>query len=183
MMRITPAPTDLPLSVYDVARHRFGWLPNTIRVMARGTNAADQYLHAVGRNAESTVPPLARELIAVLVAEENGCDYCCTAHRLAAIALGAPTDPHNPCSLLEPDDPHLRAVVALAQRIVHSRGRLDDIELAQARASEIDDQMIIDIAAVIAENVLGNLINNLAQTELDLVLRKRTAGTVKGQTS
>jgi AhpD family alkylhydroperoxidase len=182
MMRIIPAATGLPLSAYDVARHRFGWLPNTIRVMARGTNAAEQYLHAGVRNAEGAVPPLARELIAVLVADQNGCDYCRTAHSLAAIALGAPTDSLNPSAPLEPDDPHIRAVVALARRIVDSRGRLDDLEIAQARATGIDDRMMIDIAAVIAENVLGNLINNLAQTELDPVLQKRTAEATRGLT-
>jgi AhpD family alkylhydroperoxidase len=181
MMRIMPAATDLPLSVYDIARQRFGWLPNTIRVMARGTNAAEQYLHAGARNAEGAVPPLARELIAVLVADQNGCDYCRTAHSLAAIALGAPTDSHDSRAPLEPDDPHIRAVVALARRIVESHGRLDDVEIAHARASGMDDRMMIDIAAVIAENTLGNLINNLARTELDPVLKKRISGTARGR--
>lgn len=40
---------------------------------------------------------------------------------------------------------------------------MSDIELAQAREDGIDDQTMVDIAAVVAENLLGNLINNLAR--------------------
>lgn len=155
-MRIVPLPADQPVPAFDRARERFGWLPNTIRVMSRGTNAAQQYLDMGARNAEGSVPPLARELIAVAVAEANGCDYCRTAHLLAAHALGG-----------RPAEPFIDLVVEVARRIHDSRGALTDAEVERAHASGIDDQMLIDIAAVIAENSLGNFINNLAQTAID----------------
>ena len=158
-MRIEPHPESEPLPVFDRARERFGWLPNTIRVMARGTNAADQYLDAGASNAGSTIPPLARELIAVLVAEANGCEYCRTAHLLAARALDSGGR-----------DETVDAVVEVARRIQGTRGSLADAELAEARSAGIDERMLIDIAAIIAENTLGNLINNLARTEIDQVL-------------
>jgi AhpD family alkylhydroperoxidase len=158
-MRIEPVPVDQAMPVFDHARERFGWLPNTVRVMARGTNAAQQYLDSGARNAEGSVPPLARELIAVMVAESNGCDYCRTAHLLAARALRA----HR-------NDPFIDAVVAIARCIHDRRGALTDAEVERAHAVGIDDRMLVDIAAVIAENTLGNLINNLARTEIDPVL-------------
>jgi len=46
MTRIEPVRADLQLRAFDTARRRYGWLPNTIRVMARGSNAADLYLKA-----------------------------------------------------------------------------------------------------------------------------------------
>jgi AhpD family alkylhydroperoxidase len=158
-MRIEPAPVDQSMPVFDNARERFGWLPNTVRVMARGTNAAQQYLDSGARNAEGSVPPLARELIAVMVAEVNGCDYCRTAHLLAARALGT----HR-------NDPFIDAVVDVARCIHDTCDALIDAEVERAHAVGIEDLMLIDIAAVIAENPLGNLINNLARTEIDPVL-------------
>lgn len=162
-MRIAPLPEDQPVPAFDRARERFGWLPNTIRVMSRGTNAAQLYLDMGARNAEGSVPALARELIAVAVAEANGCDYCRTAHLLAARALGD-----------QAAEPFIDVIVGVAQRIHDSRGALTDAEVERAHAAGIDDQMLIDIAAVIAENSLGNFINNLAQTEIDpMMVRAR----------
>jgi AhpD family alkylhydroperoxidase len=158
-MRIAPVPAEESVPVFDQAREHFGWLPNTVRVMARGTSAAEQYLDSASRNAEGSIPPLARELIAVMVAEANGCDYCRKAHVLAADALGP-----------QPNEPFIDVLVDIARAILVTRGALPDAEVERARAEGVDDRMLIDIAAVIAENTLGNLINNLAQTELDQVL-------------
>ncbi|WP_158070279.1 MULTISPECIES: carboxymuconolactone decarboxylase family protein [unclassified Mycobacterium] len=160
---------DAALPAFDTARRRYGWLPNTIRVMARGTNAADLYLAAGEFNARGAVLPLARERIAIHVAETNGCEYCRTAHTLAARALARPG---------HADNQSVDAQVEFATRMLRSRGRLSDEDLDHARAAGIDAQTMIDIAAVIAENMLGNLINNLARTELDAMLRQRmTEGT------
>ncbi len=160
-MRIDPVPPSSPVPEFDRARSRFGWLPNTIRVMARGTNAAGQYLDAGASNGESSISPLARELIAVLVAEANGCDYCQTAHLLAAQALQTGDS-----------DQDVEAIVAVARRIHDTHGALSDRELADAYAAGMDERMLVDIAAIIAENTLGNLVNNLAQTEIDPILRR-----------
>lgn len=170
MTRIEPVHADATLPAFDTARRRYGWLPNTIRVMARGTNAADLYLTAGECNARGTVLPLARERIAIHVAETNGCEYCRTAHTLAAGALARRADA---------DNRDVRAQVKFATRMLHTRGQLTDEDLDDARASGIEVQTMIDIAAVIAENLLGNLINNLARTELDPMLRQRamTKGT------
>jgi len=160
-MRIEPVPPSAALPEFDLARSRFGWLPNTIRVMARGTNTAGQYLNAGASNGESSIPPLARELIAVMVAEANGCDYCQTAHLLAAQALQA-----------SERDQDVDAIVTVAGRIHKTRGALSDRDLVDAYAAGLDERMLIDIAAIIAENTLGNLVNNLAQTEIDPILRR-----------
>lgn len=163
MTRIEPVGADAQLPAFDTARRRYGWLPNTIRVMSRGTNAADLYLTAGEFNARGTVLPLARERIAIHVAETNGCEYCRTAHTLAASAIARSA---------HADDRDVRAQVTFARRMLDTRGRLSDEDINTARAARIDDQTMVDIAAVIAENVLGNLINNIARTELDPQLRR-----------
>ncbi|OBK48021.1 carboxymuconolactone decarboxylase family protein [Mycobacterium sp. 1081908.1] len=164
MTRVEPVRADTPLAAFDTARGRYGWLPNTIRVMARGTNAADLYLAAGEFNARGTVLPLARERIAIHVAETNGCEYCRTAHTLAARAVARTADA---------DHRDVEAQVEFAARMLHTRGQLSDADLDDARTAGIDAQTMIDVAAVIAENMLGNLINNLARTELDPMLRQR----------
>ncbi|HEX4435798.1 MAG TPA: hypothetical protein VH061_03280 [Solirubrobacteraceae bacterium] len=53
-------------SSFQRARALFGWLPNTIRVMARGSAAADVYLTAVELNSSGCLSTVERELVAVL---------------------------------------------------------------------------------------------------------------------
>ena len=156
-MRIQPVATTEARPDFERARRRFGWLPTTIRVMARGSGAADLYLDAGSYNADSSLSPLARELIAIEVARANVCDYCLAAHTVAARSLG------------EPDVLDL-AIVRVAQQIIQARGAIPDGEVDNARGDGVNDRMLIDIACVIAENTLGNLVNNLAKTELDPVL-------------
>ncbi len=98
------------------------------------------------------------------VATANGCDYCRTAHGIAARALRRSS----------PEDPAVALQVAFARRVFETCGKVPDDEIAAARDAGLDDATMIDIVAVIAENVLGNLVNNLARTELDEVLLRRS---------
>jgi hypothetical protein len=69
--RIEPVAASASMIAFDHARRRSGWLLNAIRLMARGTNAADRHLKPGGLNAGGAVVPLARELIAIEVAEDT----------------------------------------------------------------------------------------------------------------
>jgi uncharacterized peroxidase-related enzyme len=158
-------------AVFARARRRYGWLPNTVRVMARGSVAAELYLTAGDLNAAGTLTAVERELLAVLVATHNGCAYCRIAHGLAARALHV-----DPAGILAAGratsiDPRTAAILGLAAKVLAHAGRLSDEEVTRARTEGLDDTTMLDIVSVIAENMLGNTINNLANTILDPVLQ------------
>jgi len=178
-MRIEPV-TDsdagpAALAAFERARRRYGWVPNTVRVMARGSVAAELYLTAGELNRGGTLSPVERELLAVLVAARNGCVYCRTAHALAASALGVGPDDIAGAGTATSNDERTAAVLTFAATMLSRTGRLSDADLARARDAGLDDATMLDIVTVIAENVLGNLINNLAETTLDPELQ-RAAG-------
>ncbi|MGD2076684.1 MAG: carboxymuconolactone decarboxylase family protein, partial [Gammaproteobacteria bacterium] len=64
-------------------------------------------------------------------------------------------------------DPKDDAATELALRIVQSRADLSDSALALARRSGLDDELIIEIVAHVALNVLTNYVNRVAGTEVD----------------
>jgi uncharacterized peroxidase-related enzyme len=176
---ITEEDPDAPTStIFEQARRQYGWLPNTIRVMAHGSSAAELYMTAGRLNRGGSLSAVERELIAILVAARNGCDYCLLAHSLAARGLGS-----SAVEVLEAHDarsPEPRAAVILrfASALLQRIGAVTDHELEEARAAGLTDTMLIDILGVVIENCLGNFINNLAQTEPDDELRtaaRRTA--------
>jgi alkylhydroperoxidase family enzyme len=57
--------------------------------------------------------------------------------------------------------------VQFAVAVARTRGRVDDAALAAVRAAGFGDAEIVEIVAVVAENVLTNMLNNVARTEID----------------
>lgn len=171
-MRIEPVSNDDPAhdELFSRARRTYRWLPNTIRVMARGSRVAELYMDAGRHNRASTLDALERELIAIVTAAHNGCEYCLSAHMLAARALGASQPAVRAARTADADDPRHAAMLRFAGAVLDTSGRVSNEQLADARAAGIEDTLLLDIVAVVIENCLGNFVNNIAQTELDDVL-------------
>jgi alkylhydroperoxidase family enzyme len=65
-------------------------------------------------------------------------------------------------------DPKRAAAARFAQRVVDSRGRVSDAELAGVRGAGYTDPQILAIVAVAVQFLLTNFINNVNQTDLDI---------------
>ena len=64
-------------------------------------------------------------------------------------------------------DPKANAAVAFARKIAANHGRAADAELQAVRAAGYTDAQIVEIIAVVAENVFTNMINIVADTDID----------------
>jgi AhpD family alkylhydroperoxidase len=173
--RIELVPAEAALPVFDRARARYGWLPRTIQVMAQGSGAAELYLTAGESNARSVVPDLVRELIAIGVAARHGCRYCLSAHALSAHALGVSADEVVAARSAQSNDPTIEPILRFAADLLRTCGRLDEDTFRAYRSSGLDDQTMLDVAAIVAENMLGNFVNNLAMTKVDTGIQRRLA--------
>lgn len=183
-MRIEPVPKSSTeaAEAFATAKAMLGWLPNTVRVMARGASAAELYLRARELNDRSGLTPTERELIACLTAAHNRCEYCLTAHSVAARLLEVDVDEVLIAREGRSSDPRGAAVLGFAAALLASNGRVGDQDLTRARGAGLTDAELIDIVAIVAENMLGNFVNNLAQTELDGLLVRAVARLLPGPT-
>jgi AhpD family alkylhydroperoxidase len=150
-------------SIAERANRLYGAVPETLRVMTIGTNAAEIYLTLSEANDASTLSPLEREYVAVQTARSNGCRCCFTAHLARALILGADAQDLNELGTRSFGS-RTDAVLAFAASVLQRRGLVTDNLLAAARAAGLDDRILVDIVAVVIENLLGNTINNLADT-------------------
>lgn len=109
-----------------------------------------------------------RERIALAVAQVNGCDYCLSAHTYLGLNLAK----------LSPEEVDLNrkgassdakadAAVRFGARVAEARGKVAAADLDAVRSAGFTDAQVIEIVAVVAENFLTNLINNVAQTDID----------------
>jgi uncharacterized peroxidase-related enzyme len=171
MPRIQPVDpvtaTGKAKDLLDGVQKAFGATPNLMRTMATAPAVLDAYLVFSGALRGGGLPPAVREAVALAVAGENGCGYCASAHTFLAGKAGVAKDELARNLAGASADPRTAAVLALARRIVATRGQVADADLAAARAAGLDDGAIVETVALVALNVLTNYLNNLAQTAID----------------
>ncbi|MCX5192903.1 carboxymuconolactone decarboxylase family protein [Streptomyces sp. NBC_00249] len=159
------------------ATHRtLGVVPNLARVMANSPAALKGYLGVVtALSSEGTLSADVRESIALLVAQENGSDYCLSVHafrgtRTAGLtAAGAARARRG-----EADDPWAAAVLDLAAATVRDRGAVTDEQLAAARRAGLSDGQIVEVIAHVALNVFTNYLATAARVDIDWPLVRHT---------
>jgi hypothetical protein len=62
-------------AIADRAKRLYGAVPETLRIMAIGSNAAELYLALSEANDDSALSTLEREYVAIQTARSNGCHY------------------------------------------------------------------------------------------------------------
>lgn len=151
----------------EAVGRQLGTVPNLFRLAALSPAALEGYL-SLSRALTRVLDGRTRERIAIAVAEVNGCDYCLSAHAY----LGATLAKLDPAEIARnraggSGDARADAAVRFAVAVARTRGRVDDAALAAVRAAGFGDAEIVEIVAVVAENVLTNMLNNVARTEID----------------
>lgn len=171
MARITipdyDASPDQSRPLLDAVSAQLGTIPNLFRLLALSPAALAGTLELNGALAR-TLDAKTRERIALAVAEVNGCDYCLSAHSYLAANL-AKLDPAEIAANRRGHsyDARADAAVSFAHKIIQTRGKVSDADLASVRHAGFTDAQIVEIVVNVAVNVLTNLMNNVAQTDID----------------
>ncbi len=109
-----------------------------------------------------------RERIALAVAEVNGCDYCLSAHSYLALNLAKLSAEEVALNRTGASgDAKADAAVRFAAKLVRERGHVSAADIEAVRGAGFSDGQIVEIVAVAAENVFTNLINTVAETDID----------------
>lgn len=151
----------------DGVHKALGATPNLMRTMASAPSVLQGYLDFSRALSGGVLSGAVREAVALAVAGENACGYCASAHTFLGGKAGVAKDELARNLAGTSGDPKTAAALALARRIVATRGQVADGDLAAARAAGLDDGAVAEIVAMVALNVLTNYTNNVAQTAID----------------
>jgi uncharacterized peroxidase-related enzyme len=171
MARISPlapeATTGKVRELLEAVRGKLGIVPNLTRGLAHAPAALDGYLQLSGTLARGSLSARDRERLALAIAEANGCDYCLAAHSTIGKAIGLTPEHVRESRQGTPADPRSAALVRLALRVVETRGKVEDADLADFRAAGFDDGAVAEVVAHVALNVFTKYFNNVAATDID----------------
>jgi uncharacterized peroxidase-related enzyme len=151
----------------DRTQAQLGRVPNLYRAMAQAPAALEGYLAFRAALGQGQLNPRLREQLALLVAEENACGYCVSAHVFRGTRMGIAPDELQANREGEAQDPKTAAALRFARRGLRARGAVSDLELDGARAAGWSDGEITEIVAHVALNSFSNAFSHLAQPELD----------------
>jgi len=151
----------------DTSRKMFGGTPNLVATAAHSPAALGAMLSLFANVGKSSLGAKTGELIAIAVAQSNGCRYCLAAHTAIGGAVGLSVAALADARGAKSPDARTAALLGLAVAVNQSRGRLSDATLADARAAGITDAEIVEVVAHVALNVFTNYLNNVADTTVD----------------
>jgi uncharacterized peroxidase-related enzyme len=160
------APADSQ-PLLDGVFKKFGVIPNLFRVFAQSPAALGALLGLVGANAKM-LDAKTRERIAIAVAQANGCDYCLSAHTYIGTKLAKITPEDAALNRKGGStDAKAAAAVGFAAKVAELRGKVGDDDIAAVKAAGYSEAQIVEIVALVAENVMTNYLNNVADTDID----------------
>ena len=144
-----------------------GFDPNMTRVMVNSPAVLEAYMSFSGALGRGQLNAKIREQIALLIAQQNQCDYCLSAHTAIGKVVGL-----NEQQIIESRkgtgfDSHATAALAFGKRVLDTRGQITETDLADIRAAGFSDGEIAEIIAHVALNVFTNYFNIATDVDID----------------
>ncbi|HED54195.1 MAG TPA: carboxymuconolactone decarboxylase family protein [Phycisphaerales bacterium] len=142
---------------------------NIFKGMGNSPAALKFYLGASGALKEASLSPTEQEVVQLVFAQGNGCDYCQAAHTHVGKNAGL-TEEQTVAARTNGDlgDPKLNAVNTFAWALHEKKGFVSDRDLEDFKNAGYDDGAIAETIAVAALATYTNYFNHVNQTEVDL---------------
>jgi uncharacterized peroxidase-related enzyme len=151
----------------QAVKAQMGVVPALLQTMAHAPAALAGYLGLASALGDGALHSALREQIAVAVAGANGCDYCASAHTMLGEKRGLSKDELARNLAGSATDPQADAALSFVGKIVSTRGRLADADLAAIRDAGFTEEEIVEIIAHTSMNIFTNYFNHIAATEVD----------------
>ena len=155
--------------IFDNLKKGLGIVPNLYAIMAYSENCLGNYLTLQG--GKTSLSKKEKELINLVVSQENDCRYCQSAHTVLGKMNGFTDD-----QILEIRggsagfDAKLDALAAFTLEATAKRGHVSDATIEKFFAAGYTKGTIVDVVIAIADKVVMNYLHNLTQIPIDFPL-------------
>ncbi|BCG02554.1 alkyl hydroperoxide reductase AhpD (plasmid) [Paraburkholderia sp. PGU19] len=151
----------------DAVSRQLGFTPNLFSIMSLSPNALTGWAGLQGALAK-TLDSKTRDGIALVVSQVNSCLYCLSAYTYWAINVARIRHEEILLNRLgSSSDSKRDAALTFAKKVVETRGKVTETDLAIVREAGFTDANLIEIIALSAQCLLTNFINNVFDTPID----------------
>ncbi|AZJ34560.1 carboxymuconolactone decarboxylase family protein [Tenacibaculum singaporense] len=153
--------------LFDAVQNKLGFIPNLIKVMGNSPALLQSYLNLGELNGSGNFSNKFREQLALVIAEENECNYCLSAHTAIGKNNGLSEEEIEQNRQAEASDTKTKAGLQFAQSVTKNKGNVSSAEIAEVKAAGYNDGDILEIVLNVVANTLTNYVNHIAETEVD----------------
>lgn len=146
---------------------KLGTTPNFLRVLANSPAALNAFLALHGIAEQGSLDVQTRERIALALAEQNGCEYCLSAHTAIGRKTGLTGAEIEANRNGTSQDAKAAAAVAFARALVEHKGEVTNSEIEVVRQAGYDDAEIVEIIVHVGMNLLTNILGKASRVEID----------------
>ncbi len=165
---INPAEvTGKTKELLDTIQSKMGMVPNMMKTMANSPAVLNGYMGFNAGLSYSSLGGKLGELIALTVANVNGCDYCNSAHSFVAGKIGIQEADIADARKGHSADAKINSALTFSKEILNGRGAVSEQALNDVRAAGYNDQQILEILAQVSLSIFTNYVNILADTDID----------------
>ena len=164
---IDSAPTE-SREMLVAAKTKFGFVPNLLGELAGAPAALRAYMTLNDLLSQTSLSPVAQQLVLISTSMANGCEYCVAAHSAGLKAAGltdAELDAVRERQSLR--DPKLEALRVFVTSVVESRGSVKQPALQRFLDAGYSREQVLEVLVGIAMKTLSNYTNHIADTPLD----------------
>jgi uncharacterized peroxidase-related enzyme len=160
--------------LFDNLQKGLGMVPNLYAVMANSDTALGNYLTL--QSGKTSLSKKEKELVNLVVSQENDCRYCQSAHTLLGKMNGFTDE-----QIIEIRggsagfDAKLDALAKFTLEATAKRGHVSDETLNKFFAAGYTKGSVVDVIIAIADKVVMNYLHNLTNVPIDFPLAPELA--------
>jgi uncharacterized peroxidase-related enzyme len=154
-------------ALLDAIQSQLGMVPNFLKVFANSPAALRAFLGLHGIAGEGSLQAQTRERIALALAQQNGCQYCVSAHAAIGRKVGLDAAEIEASRAGTSNDARAAAAVRFAKALAERNGDVGTAELLAVRNAGYGDAEIVEIITHVGMNVLTNILGKASRVEID----------------
>lgn len=152
----------------DTVERAMGSIPNAAKVMANSPAVLDSFLAFSTAMGGDKIGETLHHQVKLATSESNACDYCTSTLCAIAPSAGLSADDIFAGRTAQSEDTRTAAALEFATAVLENRGKVSDRQIATVRDAGFDDAEIVEVVASVVLGCFTNLLNNVADTELDV---------------
>ncbi|OSP56705.1 carboxymuconolactone decarboxylase family protein [Pseudoruegeria sp. SK021] len=157
----------------EKSKKAFGRLPGLHAVMAEAPGLLESYQVAHTAFANSSFDADETTVVWQTINVEHACHYCVPAHTGIALSMGVDASLND---ALRDETPlptaHLEALRTFTLQVVRQRGEVSDEQVQTFLDAGYTKRQVLEVVLGVAQKVMSNFTNHLAQTPIDEPFRK-----------
>lgn len=151
----------------NAIEQQLGMVPNFLKVFANSPAALKAFLGLHGIAGDGELDPQTRERIALAVGQQNGCQYCVSAHTAIGRKAGLDAAEIEASRAGTSREAKAAAAVKFARALVEHHGEVTTAELMAVRNAGYGDAAIVEIITHVGMNTLTNILGKASRVKID----------------